>query len=249
MRTLLPLCTIACLLLPANGRADEQADLQKIIDKAIKAHGADKTDKNKKAATFKIKGTVHTMGMDLDLTGEYMTQEPDKLRTVQDVTVMGNELKIITVLNGDKGWVNVMGNTMELPKDAIESAKEDFYAGKVTDLSALKKKGYKLGALAEKKINDRAAVGISVAKEGHKDIFLYFDKETGMLVLSERQAKDPMGGEEYKQETRFGNYKDVDGVKRPHKIDVLRNGEKYVELEVTDYKILDKLDDSTFEKP
>ena len=67
--------------------------------------------------------------------------------------------------------------------------------------------------------------------------------------MSERQAKDFMGGEEYKQETRFGNYKDVDGVKRPHKIDVLRNGEKYVELEVTEYKILDKLDDSTFEKP
>src|SRR5215471_8649869 len=179
MRTLLPLCTIACLLIAAAARADEQADLQKIIDKAIKAHGVDKEAKNKKASTFKIKGTVHTMGMDLDLTGEYQTQEPDKLRTVQDVTVMGMEIKLITVLNGDKGWVNVMGNTMELPKDAIDSAKEDFYAGKVTDLSALKGKGYKLGALAEKKVSDRPAVGISVAKEGHKDIFLYFDKETG----------------------------------------------------------------------
>src|SRR5215471_7970619 len=178
MRTLLPLCTIACLLIAAAARADEQADLEKIINKAIKAHGVDK-DAKKKASTFKIKGTVHSMGMDLDLTGEYQTQEPDKLRTVQDVTVMGNELKIITVLNGDKGWVNVMGNTMELPKDAIDSAKEDFYAGKVTDLSALKGKGYKLGALAEKKVSDRPAVGISVAKEGHKDIFLYFDKETG----------------------------------------------------------------------
>jgi hypothetical protein len=249
MRTLLALSAVACLVIAPSTRADEKADLLKVIDKAIKAHGIDKAQKDKKASTFKIKGMVHTMGMDLDLTGEYQTQEPDKLRTVQDITVMGQEIKIITVLNGDKGWVNVMGNTMDLPKDALDSTKEEFYAGKVAELLVLKDNGYKLAALAEKKINDRPAVGISVAHEGHKDIFLYFDKETNMLVMSERQAKDPMGGEEYKQEARYGNYKDVEGVKRPHKIDILRNGEKYVELEVTDYKILDKLDDSTFEKP
>ncbi|HMF13799.1 MAG TPA: hypothetical protein VKE94_15880 [Gemmataceae bacterium] len=249
MRTLLALASAACLLVAANARADEQADLQKIIDKAIKAQGADKVDKTKKANTFKIKGVVHVMGMDLDFTGDFEFQEPDKIRTVQELTVMGNEIKVVTVVNGDKGWSNIMGNTMELGKDALESAKEDFYAGKVTDLTALKEKGYKLGTLAGKKIDDRETVGISVTHEGHKDIFLFFDKETGMLLAAERQAKDPMGGEEFKQETRFGNYKEVDGVKRPFKINILRNGEKFVEAEVTDYKVLDKLDDSLFAKP
>jgi hypothetical protein len=249
MRTLLPLCTIACLIVAGAARADEQAELQKIIDKAIKAHGADKGPKDKKATTFKIKGMVHTMAMDLDFTGEYQTQEPDKLRTVQDVTVMGQELKIISVLNGDKGWVNVLNETKEFDKDTIAGMKEDFYAGRVAELTGLKDKGYKLAALAEKKVHDRAAVGISVAHEGHKDIFLYFDKETGMLVMSERQARDANSGQEYKQETRYGNYKEVEGVKRPHKIDILRDGEKFVEAEVTDYKLHEKLDDSTFEKP
>jgi hypothetical protein len=103
--------------------------------------------------------------------------------------------------------------------------------------------------LAEKKVGDRPAVGVGVAHEGHKDIFLYFDKETGMLVKSERQAKDPMGGEEYKQETRYSNFKEVDGVKRPFKLSILRNGEKYIEAEVTEYETLNKLDDSTFAKP
>jgi hypothetical protein len=249
MRTLLPLCTVACLFVAATARADEQADLQKIIDKAIKAHAADKGPKDKKAATFKIKGTVHTMAMDLEFTGEYQTQEPDKLRTVQELTVMGQDIKVITVLNGDKGWVNVLGNTQEFDKDAMAGLKEEFYAGKVAELTTLKDKGYKLAALAEKKINDRAAVGVSVAHEGHKDIFLYFDKETGMLVMSERQARDAMSGQEYKQETRYGNYKEVEGVKRPHKVDILRDGEKFVEAEVTDYKLLEKLDESNFEKP
>src|SRR5438067_7996022 len=98
MRTLLTFASIVCLVFAAAGRADEQADLQKIVDKAIKAHAADKAAKQK-AHSFKIKGNVHVMDMDLDFTGEYQTQEPDKLRSTQKVTVMGNELEILTVLN------------------------------------------------------------------------------------------------------------------------------------------------------
>lgn len=249
MRALLTFAAVVCLVLPAAARADEQADLQKIIDKAIKAHGADKAPKDKKAATFKLKGMVHVMAMDLDFTAEFATQEPDKFRSVQELTVMGQEFKILTVLNGDKGWVSVAGNTQELGKDALEAAKEEFYAGKVTDLTGLKEKGYKLGALAEKKVGDRTTVGVSVAKEGHKDIFLYFDKETGMLLMSERQARDANSGQEFRQETHYSSYKDVDGVKRPHKINIKRDSEKFVEAEITEYKALDKLDDSTFEMP
>jgi hypothetical protein len=248
MRAILTLASVICLLVVGAARADEQADLHKIIDKAIKAHGADKARKDK-ASTFKIKGTVHVNGMDLDFTGDFQTQEPDKLHSVQDISLGGNEIKIVTVLNGDKAWVNVMGNTMELDKDAVAATKEDFYAGKVSDLTVLKEKGYKLAALAEKKVGDRAAVGVSVAHEGHKDIFLYFDKETSMLLMSERQAKDPMGGQEYKQETHYGDYKEVDGVKRPYKVTIKRDGEKYVEAEVTEFKTVDKFEDSTFQKP
>ncbi len=238
----------AGLILIAASRADEQADLQKIIDKAIKAQGLDKAPKHK-AATFKLKGVVHTNGMDIDFTGEYQTQEPDKVRVVTTVTVMGNEITFTSVLNGDKGWLQVMGNTQEMDKDAIAAAKEEIYAGKVNDLTTLKEKGYKLSSLAERKFGDRTAVGITVSHEGHKDIFLFFDKETGMLLASERQARDAMSGQEFKQESQYGDYKEVDGVKRPHRINIKRDGEKFVEGEITEYKTLDKLDDSVFAKP
>ena len=149
MRTLLSLTTVAVLLFAGGAKADEQADLQKVIDKAIKAHNADKAAKNK-AHTFKIKGTVHVMGMDLDFTGDYQVQDPGKIRQVTAVTVMGNEIKYALVLNGDKGWIQIMGTTQDLDKDALAAAKEDVYAGEVTSLTPLKEKGYKFGALAEK---------------------------------------------------------------------------------------------------
>jgi hypothetical protein len=223
-------------------------DLQKVIDRAIKAHGADKDGKDK-ASTLKVKGTVHTMGMDLDYTGDYQIQEPDKFREVLSLNINGTALEVVTVFDGKKAWTRVMGNTIELGEDAIAAFKEQVYAGILTDLTVLKEKGYRLSGLAEKKIGDRPAVGVSVAREGHKDIFLYFDKETGMLLMSERQSKDPMSGQEYKEEARFSSYKEVDGVKRPHKVAIQRDGEKYVETEITELKILDKLDDSTFAKP
>jgi hypothetical protein len=248
MRTILSLASVVCLVFTTAARADDQADLQKVIDKAIKAHGADKAPKGK-ATTFKIKGMVHVAGMDLDFTGEYQTQEPDKFRQVISATVMGMEFTSVTILNGDKGWVQANGATQELDKDAIATAKEEMYAGKVGELTTLKEKGFKLASLAEKKFGDRATVGVSVSKEGHKDIFLYFDKEGGMLLATERQARDAMTGQEYKQETQYSNYKDVDGVKRPFKIDIKRDGEKFVEAEVSEYKTVDKLDDSTFDKP
>src|SRR5262249_15846839 len=131
MRALLSLTAVTFLLYVAGAKAHEQGELQKVIDKAIKAHGAEKAAKFK-AHTFKIKGTVHVMGMDLEFTGDYQVQEPDKVRQVTVAIVMGNEFKITTVLNGDKGWFQVMGNTMELDKDALAAAKEEVYAGKVT---------------------------------------------------------------------------------------------------------------------
>ena len=249
MRTLISLASAAFLVLAASGRADEQADLQKVIDKAIKAHGTDKAAKDKKASTFKVKGTVHTMGLDLEFTGDYQAQEPDKIRQAMTVNLNGTDVEVLTVFDGKKAWVHAMGNTMDLGEDAVAAFKEEVYAGKVDDLTGLKEKGYKLGSLAVKKIGDRDAVGVTVAREGHKDIFLYFDKETGMLLMSERQAKDFMTGEEHKQETSFANYKEVDGVKRPHKLTIRRDGKKFLEAEVSDIKILDKLDDSTFAKP
>jgi hypothetical protein len=248
MRTVLSLATLFGLLFAASVRADEQADLQTVIDKAIKAHGAEKAGKNK-AHTFKLKGTVHVMDMDIPFTGDYQVQEPDKVRQTTTATVGGNEFTYTLVLNNDKGWMQLMGNTQELDKDTLAAAKEEIYAGVVTSLTPLKEKGYKLAALAEKKFGERPAAGISVSREGHKDIFLYFDKETSMLVASERQARDVMGGQEYKQETRYGNYKEVEGAKQPHKLEILRDGEKFLEGEITEFKMLDKLDDNTFAKP
>jgi hypothetical protein len=233
-----------------RGRADEQPDLRKVIDKAIKAHGgADKLAKFK-AATLKLKGKYYGMSEDgVDFTGDAASQSPDKTRMEITIDVMGMEFKFLRVVNGDKGWTHMMGQTTAMDKEALAEAKEELYAAGVKRLAVLRDKGFKLEPLGEVKVGDRAAVGVKVAHKGHRDINLFFDKKTGLLVKSERPAKDPMAGTEFTQTELYDDYKEVDGIKHAGKLTILRDGKKFVDGQSSDFKPQEKLDDSLFAKP
>jgi hypothetical protein len=246
------LCVTPLLLFAAvgPGRADDQAEVRKVIDRAIKAQGgADKLAKFK-AVTLKMKGKFYGMSADgVDYTGEFASQEPDKSRMEITVDVMGTEFKFVRVLNGNKGWTQMMGQTTALDKDAVTEAKEEIYAGRVNRLVGLLGKDFKLEPVGEVKVGDRPAIGVKVSHKGHRDINLFFDKKTNLLLKAERPAKDPMSGQEFTQTTLYAGYKETDGIKTAHKVTVLRDGKKYVTGEATEIKAQEKLDDSTFAKP
>ena len=56
-------------------------------------------------------------------------------------------------------------------------------------------------------------------------------------------------GEEFTIETSFANYKDFDGIQKATKIESNRDGEKFLDAELTEFKIVDKVDASTFDQP
>jgi hypothetical protein len=57
------------------------------------------------------------------------------------------------------------------------------------------------------------------------------------------------GGQEVTQETTYSNYKDFGGIKRATKVESKRDGEKFIDAEITDFKVLDKVDPKTFAEP
>src|SRR5262249_57573220 len=96
-------------------------------------------------------------------------------------------------------------------------------------------KEFEVSGVGEVKVGDRTTTGIRVSQEGHRDINLYFDKENLHLLKVERTVKDFMaGGQEVRQETIYGDYKDVEGVATAHKFDVKRDGKDYVDGELTE---------------
>jgi len=226
-----------------------QEEVKAIIEKAIKAHGgAEKLDKLKMVQT-KAKGTIE-IGGGLSFSQESIINAAGKFKEVLNLEVMGQKIAITTVFNGEKGWLNANGTMKELQDKLLDEVKEAAYSirvGRMTPL--LTDKAYRLAPLGESKVNDHPAVGVKISSKGHRDISLYFDKETGLLAKSESRRLDGQTMQEVDEERIVIEYQDVDGQKTSKKVLVNRDGKKFMEAEVTEVKFLDKVDDSQFEKP
>ena len=173
----------------------------------------------------------------------------DQLRGEFEGDFGGNKFQAVTVLNGDKGWRKFGDMGMELDKDSLANEKRSLYLQMIpVTLLPLKGKDFKVEAAAEEKVGDKAAVGIKVTGPDGKDFKLYFDKDSGLPVKLVAKVIGFMG-EEFTQETTFGTYKDFNGIKVATKIQNKRDGEKFLEQEITEFKLVDKVDPKTFAEP
>jgi hypothetical protein len=250
MRRTLPTLAVLGLLVafvPAGRAADDEA--AKIIDKAVKAHFPKGLDTKNTGLRTKSKGTLHVMGLDLDFTQEVAVQSPSKFKESMELTVMGNKVNVVTVYNGKEGWIRSGETDVPVTDEIMAEFKEATYAMGVMQWIFQKDKGVKFSVVGESKVNGKAAVGITASKEGHKDINVYFDKETGLIAKVEMRKRDIMAGEEVTEERIITEYQEVEGRKVAKKVEVLRGGKAFLEAEVLEMKIVEKLDDSEFAQP
>jgi hypothetical protein len=228
------------------GRADDAGDAKAIVEKAIKAAGGADVLKKYPAMTTKSKGTFYGMGDGVEYTGQEYTQLPDKLR----LEIHAGDFKFTQVFNGDKGWIQAGDNTMDMPKEMVAELQEGMQLHVVMSLVPLLEGDYKLSPLAEVKVGGKPAVGVRVEHKGHRDVSLFFDKDSGLLVKTEHKGKDVQaGGAEYTAESFLSDYKKVDGLEVPFKVSVKRDGKRYIEAEVQEAKPSEKLEDKLFQKP
>ena len=224
-------------------------DPKAIIDKAIKAVGGEEKLKGK-AFSWKSKGKIDFGGGGGgEFTSESTVEGLDHFSSKFSGDFGGNKIEGVVVLAGDKGWRSFMGMTMDLEGDALANEKRNLYLQVVPFmLLPLKDKGYKLESAKEGNVDGKPAAGIKVTPPDGKDFTLYFDKESGLPV---REVAKVTGfdGQEFTQETTFSGYKEFDGIKKATKASSKRDGQNFVDVEVTEFKVLDKVDPKTFAKP
>ena len=238
------------LLLIVSSSLRAQDDLRAVIDKAIKAQGGEERINKHKAGTSKSKGTVEVQGMTIDFTEEASFHLPNKVRSVQQLDIMGTPVKITIGFDGAKAWLNVNGKDSDMMLDKIaDLMHEQIYLSEVTRLTTLKDKKFELSSLGEAKVQDKSAIGIRVANKDHKDINLFFNKETGLLVKFEHRTVDFNTQQEVNEERIITEFQDKDGLKEPKKAIINRDGKKYIEVEVLEVKYQDDIDDTQFSKP
>ncbi len=231
-------------------RADDDAKAaQALVDKAIKAHGGADVLAKFPGMVAKFKGKFHGMGEAISMTGEISSQGADQFKMEVEVEAGGQTFRIVNVLNGNKGWTRIGDNTMDLDKDKLTEAQEQAYAGWLATLAPLSGKGFTLATTGELLVADKPALGVKVSSKGRRDVTLYFDKQTGMLVKYESRVKDEGSGQEVTEESFPSGYKDVQGTKQATKFTTKRDGKLYVEGDITDYQLADKLGAEVFAKP
>jgi hypothetical protein len=251
MHQLLLSCSVAVLLfVPAQHSFADDNDPKALVARAIKAHGGEEKLAHVKTTYVKGKGTVEVMGLSLEFTISGVVQQPGQSKNEISFEIMGMQVTVVHVFNGEKGWMKLNNQVMEVDKEHLAEMKEEMYEEQVQTLvPLLKDKAFTLTALGEDKVNGKPALGVKVASKGHKDVDLYFDKQSGLVVKSVRQSYDPNTKKEVSRETILSDYKDQNGLKFPSKMVMQMDGKKFLDMDVTEYKLIDKLDDSEFGKP
>jgi len=248
-RVLTPLLSALALAACATGlRAAD--DPKAVITKAVKAHGGEEALAKLKAGESKNTGKITVPGIgEAEFTQDVAYMLPDKLKDVMELSVAGQKIKIITLVNGDSVSIEANGN--EVPTtDAIKTALKDAkHMMKVARLVALvREKGYELSLFGEAKVEGKAAVGVTVAAKGEKDIVLFFDKETGLIAKIEHRTVEGGTGNEILEERIVQEYKTgKDGIPVPKKVLVKHDGKTFLEAEC-EAKLLEKIDDGEFKK-
>lgn len=243
---------IVCTLFAIGslGRADDADTIKALLDKGIKALGGEEKIAKYPGLMLKGSGKFYEGEKGIPFSGVWYTQGLEKSRTTTVVDVKGFKSVEVTVVNGTKGWSKATGeDAKELDKEALAEERENLYFNYVTALVPLRGKDFKLTLIPETKINNKAALGITVAQKGRRDVKLFFDKDSGLLVKAERKVRDPDAKKDYTEEVFFSDYKDVDGIKIAMKYQSKWDGKNRADAEMSEAKVFEKVEEKMFEKP
>jgi hypothetical protein len=250
MRKLFLVVAAAGLVLGGFGRARSQEDARAVIVRAVQAYGGEARLARLRCARITTKGTLQLAGAPAGFAAETSAQLPGRLKNVLHCDLQGQTHTVAQVIDGDRVAVVVDGQEQTLKPQAAAELRELLYAEQVhTLIPLLREPAYQLTLAGAETVNGRPTVGVRVTSPGHKEVVLQFDQAAGLLVKAQRRTLDPETLKDVLQEEFYGDYRETDGVQRPWKVVVFKDGKKFMEGEVVTIKYLDKLDDSLFAEP
>ena len=242
------------------GEGEDAAQARAIIDKAIQAHGgADKLSQFK-AVSAKWFGKHRIENEHYGDAVRVVTYEmpADRIRFDFEVeNPKGNNFAFAKVVSGNKGWQGAGQRTRDLNEAEVTQIVDEIYAHwlasvvPLQDVVLLKHKGFEFSVFGNVPADGKDAVGVRVSCQGRPDIILFFDKETGLVIKSERRAKDLVTNREYTAESIYRDHKAFQGVMWPTTRLDRRDGQDLEEnsgrFELSEFQALDKLEESSLE--
>src|SRR6267378_3389327 len=214
MRTRLPIALIVLILSAGAHPAGAQDDARKVVDQYVKAAGGAKA--LSRIQTLTLEGTftsedgkTGTYTLDTKLPNRYYSE------------LLAGEKNLIEAYNGKSAWHrNAAGElgTLVGPEGMQLEAAAQYYNSRLLNL---KKNKITLTFAGHAQVRGRDSLQLEVATATRVKRQVFFDPATHLIV---KEAATVGGVEE---EILYDDYRAVDGVKLPHKIELHRANDKY----------------------
>jgi hypothetical protein len=236
----------------AAGVATADEKVEAVVKKGIEAHGGADALNKYKAARSKMKGDMSVMGMEFEFTGTMAYSMPDRYKVEIDAEIMGMKLHVTQIVRGESVKNTVMVGGMTIPvngdaeKEELKLALAIQEAGQLTTLLDAKKFTVKAGD--DEDVNGKkASVLLVTPAVVKKEVKLFFDKTSGLLVKTAHKGKGAgEGAEEVLEEAYHSEYKKIKGLQVSTKMSVTHDGKKFMNIEVSDIEVSEKIDDKEF---
>ncbi len=243
---------VVSVFVSGSGRmvsADEK-DVEAILDKAITALGGEDKLTKIEAVAWKGKGKI-VVGdnQEHEFTSQTIAQGLNRFKSELEVEgVRGRQLRMLSVLNVDKVWLSVGGVALQ-PAHALAGLKRSAYLTLIpVTVLPLKGPGFKVLSAGEEQVEAEPAFVIKVTCPDGSEMTISFNKNSGrpVKVVAKVFALDDR---EVMQETIYGEYKNFGGIHVATRLEVKIDGKPYKRQELTEFKILDTVEPSTFSNP
>jgi hypothetical protein len=238
------------LTLALTSSLPAQDTAHSMIQRAIVAHGGQQRLSSVRADKVKIKGTLHLGSAAVPFTDELTVQAPEQFKSVVRIVEGTRTRTIVHVLDGEKATITVDGQPQIVSGSNIAQMRQTLQLDQAMKLVPLLiDPAFTIAHAGEYQYNGRVVVGVRVTGRGQRDLRLYFDRETALLVKSDFLLDGPLGGKDVRQEAFYGEYRDVGGYLRPGRVTVCRDGKKVMEAELVEAHHFDHIDPHEFQGP
>ena len=214
--------------------------LDEILNNHFKAIGQDKLTA---AKSVYIKANVNQMGNDIQM--EMKVKRPDKL--LINMEMQGQ--KITQAFDGEKGWMIVPGmgsEPQELTGEMLAQLKQQPESIIESDFYNYKEKGSTIDFIGKVNADSNEAYRIKLTtSDGNtNDYFI----DTNTYLIKKILAKVSSGGQSVEVEQKLSDYKTIDGITMPLKIEQ-NSPVGIITIAIDEIRFNENFDDSIFEQP
>ncbi len=236
------------LALAVSVRAQSQG--RAIIEKAIEASGGAQELEKLRAIHARYEGNAYFGTSSAPCRLEAFIQWPSQLRTnLECESADRKKFLLVQVVNREQAWRSENGQTEEGQGHTLVELRESFYFQRIETLRPLLRTAdFTYTATGDGNVNNHEAVGVRISSPGHRDITLYFDNQSYLLVKSEHWLPDLTGREVFR-ESVYGDFADVAGFKQARSMEIFQDRQKVLDMKVVDLTFSDRIEARLFSRP